>query len=99
MNLLVAALIAVFVLWMLACAAAGFLARLKLFALALLAGLTLNMAWMMLGLGARPLEANALIAQASLTLYGLCAFALGWFFGRLARRLRQTHVDSGGVSD
>jgi hypothetical protein len=58
-------------------------------------GLALNMVWMMGGLDAHPLEVHALIAQASVTLYALCAFGLGWFVGRIARawaasRVKQT---------
>ena len=62
-----------------------------------MAGLALNMAWMMIGLNARLLEINALIAQASAALYACAAFGCGWLAGRIMREWRASRVDSGGV--
>ncbi|NNE52690.1 MAG: hypothetical protein HKN30_09840 [Sulfitobacter sp.] len=97
MSLPLFILILALIIWVLACAYAGFALRFRLFAVALLSGLCLNYLWMLLGLGAEAFEFNVMVAQASLTLYGLCAFAIGWFLGRLVRQWRESQVDSGGV--
>lgn len=92
MSTLIVVMIAVLVVWMLACAWCGFRKRFGLFAVALLGGLALNMASMMIGLDARFLEPNALMAQGAVTLYGICAFGFGWLVGRVARAWQSSSV-------
>ncbi|APE43057.1 hypothetical protein BOO69_06220 [Sulfitobacter alexandrii] len=93
----IAVLVAILAAWMLACAVQGYRVRLLGFAGVLVLGLALNMLWMTLHLDARPLEGNALIAQAALTLYGLCAFGAGWLVGRVVRQFRASRVDDSTV--
>ena len=97
MNMLVLILISLLIFWMLACAYCGYHLRILRFFAVLIAGLALNMAWMMIGLNARLLEINALIAQASAALYACAAFGCGWLAGRIMREWRASRVDSGGV--
>ena len=85
----------ILVLWMSICVWCGFTRRFRTFAVVLLAGLALNFAWMVLGLGAHLLERHALMAQAAVVLYGLCAMAAGWLAGRLVRHWRATRVEEG----
>ncbi len=80
-------------LWMLACAFAGYRARLGLFAVILVAGLALNTAWIVLGLGADPLSPPALSSHLSIVLFAISALGLGWLLGRLVRRFRDSRVD------
>ncbi|MDD9721232.1 hypothetical protein PVW51_11020 [Sulfitobacter sp. PR48] len=93
MSPTIMALIAVLAVWMLACAFQGYRARLLGFLGVLILGMALNMLWMALHLNATPLEGNALMAQAALVLYGLCAFGFGWLAGRLVRQFRASRVD------
>ncbi|QFT60359.1 hypothetical protein FIU94_16135 [Sulfitobacter sp. THAF37] len=86
-------LVAILGAWMLACAIQGYRVRPMGFVGVLLVGLALNMLWMALHLDARPLEGHALMAQAALTLYGLCAFGAGWLVGRVVRQFRASRVD------
>ena len=97
MNMLVLILISLLIFWMLACAYCGYHLRILRFFAVLMAGLALNMAWMMIGLNARLFEINALIAQASAALYACAAFGCGWLAGRIMREWRASRVDSGGV--
>ena len=97
MNMLVLILVSLLIFWMLACAYCGYHLRILRFFAVLMAGLALNMAWMMIGLNARLLEINALIAQASAALYACAAFGCGWLAGRIMREWRASRVDSGGV--
>jgi hypothetical protein len=93
MSMLLAILVGVLAIWMLAAAWCGYRASLWRFAVVLLIGLGLNMAWMVLGLDARPFERHALVAQAAATLYALCAFGLGWLVGRFRRAWDSSRVD------
>ncbi|MEW9919069.1 hypothetical protein AB2B41_05620 [Marimonas sp. MJW-29] len=83
-------LITVLVLWMIACAWCGFQRRYLRFLAVLIAGLVLNFVWMITGLQADPFEPNVVIAQASATLYALCAFSVGWFAARIRQAWRDT---------
>lgn len=93
MTTTIAALIAALAVWMLACGYQGYRARLLGFLGVLILGMALNMLWMALHLNATPLEGNALMAQAALMLYGLCAFGFGWLAGRVVRQFRASRVD------
>ncbi|OAN73634.1 hypothetical protein A8B82_19155 [Sulfitobacter sp. EhC04] len=93
MTTTIAALIAALAVWMLACGYQGYRARLAGFLGVLILGMALNMLWMALHLNATPLEGNALMAQAALMLYGLCAFGFGWLAGRVVRQFRASRVD------
>ena len=97
MNMLVLILVSVLILWMLAGAYCGYYVRIVRFFAVLIAGLAMNMGWMMIGLNAHPLEVNALIAQASAALYACAAFGCGWLAGRIMREWHASRVDSGGV--
>lgn len=99
MSQLVPLLVAVLGLWLCLCLYTGFALRLGLFCLVVLAGLALNMAWMVMALEAHPFEVNALVAQGSLVTYGLCAFGLGWFAGRMHRRWQASRLDRDGDED
>ena len=94
MSGLVAGLVAVLVLWMIACGICGARRNFKQFAAALIVGLTINMVWMMIRLNAHPLEDHALMAQASVTLCALCAFGFGWIAGRILDAWRQSTIES-----
>lgn len=87
------ALVSALVLWMTLCGLCGFFRRYGRFFAVLVLGWGLNTLWMVLGLGAHPLEVNALVAQTALTTYGLVAFGLGWLVGRLRRRFQDSAVD------
>ena len=63
MNMTLILLVTILLLWMAACTLCGYRGRFVGFLGVLLAGLTLNMAWMVYGLQAHPFEMNALIAQ------------------------------------
>lgn len=89
----IAILIATLAVWMLACAYQGYRARFWGFAGVLVLGMALNMLWMAVHLNATPLEGNALMAQAALVLYGLCAVGFGWLAGRVVRQFRASRVD------
>lgn len=90
-------LMAVLAVWIVACIYCGYKLRIFAFLAVLVAGLALNLCWMVLGLKAHPFEPHALVAQASLAVYGICAFGLGLLIGRAVRRWRATAVDSGEV--
>jgi 4-amino-4-deoxy-L-arabinose transferase-like glycosyltransferase len=87
-------LLAVLAVWLLVCIYTGFRLRFMLFVCVLLIGLGLNALWMMTALEARPLERSALVAQASLLVYGLCAFGVGFLARRIRRTWKQGEVDS-----
>lgn len=86
-------LVVVLLIWMAACAWAGFARRFVAFLGILIVGLMLNTAWMVIALDATPFEANAVIAQGAATLYAVCAFGSGWFAGRIRRAWRQSRVE------
>ena len=93
MTPVVMALIIVLCFWMALCAVCGFRRRLLLFVGLLLTGLTVNQVWMMVWLNAKLLEPNALMAQAALSMYGVCAFGFGWLASRVARAWADSKVD------
>ena len=64
--------------WLFGCGYAGYHRRFGLFALVVLAGLTLNF---------------ALVAQAGAMMYALSALGVGWYAGRLVRSFRDSRVD------
>jgi len=86
-------LIAGLVFWMLGCAYAGFHRRFGLFALVLVAGVTVNTAWMYFGLNAPPTSAPALMAHLAAVMYAVAAVAAGWLSGRLFRAFRESRVE------
>ncbi len=86
-------LVAVLALWMAAAGWCGYHKRFAGFVLVLLAGLALNAAWMIWGLGAKPFEMPVIYAQIAASGYALCAFMTGWLVGRLVRQLRDTRID------
>lgn len=92
MTSLAVILVTVLVIWMSACAACGYRSKVWAFVVVLVLGLGMNMAWMMIGLDARALEPHALIAQASVALYGCSAFGFGWLLGRVRRAWRESAV-------
>lgn len=87
------ALLAVFVLWLIACIWTGFRARVLWFFIVLVIGLSLNAIWVVFGLDARVFEPHALLAQVSVVLYAVGGFGLGWLAGRVAKRWRESRVD------
>lgn len=93
MTPLVMALIIALCFWMALCAICGFRRRVMLFFGLLLTGLTINQIWMMVGLNAKLLEPHALMAQAALVMYGLCAFGVGWLASRVAQAWAESKVD------
>tara|TARA_R110002072_G_scaffold18676_14_gene69732 strand:- start:476 stop:757 length:282 start_codon:yes stop_codon:yes gene_type:complete len=93
MTMTVATLVMVLAVWMLVCGWCGYRRRVFAFLAVLLAGLALNMAWMVFGLNARPFEANALMAETSALMYAIGAFGVGWLAGRLARQWQSTQVE------
>lgn len=95
MSMTVTSMIAVLGVWMLACAWTGYHKRFARFGALVLVGLGVNMLWMVAGLKAHPLDANALLAEVSLLLYAVFAFGIGWLVGRLARQLQASRVDAG----
>lgn len=90
---LLVTLLGVFAVWFGACIWCGYQSRLLRLAVVLAVGLGLNAAWMVWGLDARVFEPHALIAQASLVLYAVGGFGLGWIAGRLVRRWRESRVE------
>ncbi len=82
------------VLWMFGCAYAGYHKRFGLFAVIVLIGLVLNTLWMVIGLDAKPLSPNAIVAHAGMVLYAISAVALGFFTGRIARAFRASRVET-----
>ncbi|NNK15991.1 MAG: hypothetical protein HKP51_03695 [Sulfitobacter sp.] len=92
MNITLILLVTTLLLWMAACAICGYRGRFVGFLGVLLAGLTLNMVWMVYGLQAHPLETNALIAQGAASLYAVCAFSIGWFAARIRRAWRDSRI-------
>ena len=98
MNAVVVALLAGLGLWMLACAWCGFKRRFIGFLTVLVTGLTLNMIWLAYGLGVKPFEGHAMMAQVAALLFALCGFGAGWMAGRLNRQFRSSQVtDNTGV--
>lgn len=93
MSVTVVTLVLVLAIWMLICAWCGFRKRFVAFAGALIAGLALNMVWMVFGLQAKPFGANALMAEMSALMYGVAAFGIGWLAGRLVRQWRASRVE------
>jgi hypothetical protein len=92
-SLTVYALVSVLAVWMLAVGYCGYARRFVLCLGVLAIGVALNATWMVFGLGAHPVEPHALMAQASLLLYGFCALGAGWLVGRIARLFRDSRVD------
>lgn len=97
MSGLILLLMALLVIWMMACAYYGYKARFLAFLAVLCAGLAINVVWMVFGLNARLTEPHLLIALASVVVYAFCAFGCGWLTGRLVRQWRASVVDSRGV--
>ena len=93
LRLTLVILISILVVWMLAAGWCGLMRRYGGFVLVLLAGLALNWAWMIWGLGAKPLERPVFMAQAAATGYAVCAFLAGWLAGRITRELRANRPD------
>ena len=93
MTPLVYALIVALGFWMAICAGCGFRRRVLLFVGALLTGLTINQLWMMAGLNAKFFEPHALMAQAAVVMYGLCAFGSGWLVSRVSQAWAESRVD------
>ena len=81
--MMIAMLVSVLVLWMLAAGWCGWKGTLRGFAAVLVGGLALNTAWLMLGLGASPVNLSFAMAQAAATLYALTAYATGWLIRRI----------------
>jgi len=92
MNMTLILLVTILLLWMAACTLCGYRGRFVGFLGVLLAGLTLNMAWMVYGLQAHPFEMNALIAQGAASLYAVCAFGMGWFAARIRRAWQDSRI-------
>ncbi len=88
MNLTLVILISILVVWMLAAGWCGLMRRYGGFVLVRLAALALNWAWMIWGLGAKPLERPVFMAQAAATGSAVCALLAGRPAGRIARQLR-----------
>ncbi len=86
-------LIAVLAVWMLACAWCGFRARFVLFLGVLIFGLALDAGWIVFGLHTQLLDPHAMMAQAAVALYGICAFGAGWLAGRIVRQWRDSRVN------
>ena len=84
-------------LWMGACAYCGYQRRFLGFLAVLLAGLAVNMAWLMQGLSAHPFDVHALVMDAALTIFAVCAFAAGLYAHRVRRVWQETKVDDPGV--
>lgn len=80
--------------WMFGCAYAGYYKRFGLFAAIVVVGMGLNTLWMVLGLNAKPLSPNALVAHAGALLYAISAVALGFFAGRISRAFQASRVTS-----
>lgn len=93
MNMTVLTLMAVLAVWMVICGWCGYRKRVFAFLAVMVLGLALNMAWMIIGLNARPFEAHALMAEMSVLMYGIGAFGVGWMIGRLVRQFRKTRVE------
>lgn len=81
-------------IWMLGCAYAGYHKRFGLFAFVVLIGMALNTLWMVLGLNAKPLSPNAMVAHAGMLLYAVSAVALGFLTGRIASAFRASRVET-----
>ena len=97
MSGVVMILIAVLAVWMLACAWCGFYVRFLRFLAVLIAGLALNMVWMMTALDAKPFEPNAIMALAAAVLYAVSAFGGGYLVGRMVRQFRQSRAPDAQV--
>ncbi|WP_299874500.1 hypothetical protein [uncultured Sulfitobacter sp.] len=93
MSLTITSMIALLAVWMLAIGWTGYHKRFARFAALVLVGLGVNMLWITAGLKAHPLDPNALLAEASLLLYAVFAFGIGWLAGRLARQLQASRVE------
>ncbi len=93
MSLTITSMIALLAVWMLAIGWTGYHKRFARFAALVLVGLGVNMLWITAGLKAHPLHPNALLAEASLLLYAVFAFGIGWLAGRLARQLQASRVE------
>jgi hypothetical protein len=65
-----------------------------LFLAVLIIGMTLNIVWMVLGLNAKPLSPNAMVAHAGALLYAISALLLGFLVGRISRAFRASRVTS-----
>ncbi len=97
MNVTVGTLVGILAAWMALCCFCGLKGRYLWFLSALCAGLALNMLWMVFGLGAHVAEVHVWIAEASVTLYGVVAFVIGRFAGRLQRAWIDSRVDGPGI--
>ena len=95
MSMTVTSMIALLGVWMLAIGWTGYHKRFGRFMALLLVGLGVNMLWIVVGLKAHPLEANALLAEVAVLLYGIFAFGIGWLGGRLARQFQASRVNDG----
>ncbi len=81
------------VLWMFGCGYAGYNKRFGLFVVILVVGMSLNTAWMVLGLDARPFSPPAMTAHLAALMYAICAVGTGFLAGRLIRGFRESKVD------
>jgi len=93
MSGFVVGLLAVFAGFMLCCGVTGYRRSFLGFVTVLISGWSLNLVWMTFALNAKPLESNALIAQAALAGYGFCGFATGFMISRFVRAFRATAVE------
>ncbi len=91
--MLIAFLIAGLLLWMLGCGYAGFNKRFGLFLIILVVGMSLNTAWMVFGLDARPFSPPAMTAHLAAFMYAVFAVGIGFLVGRLVRGFRESRVD------
>ena len=87
-------LIAGLAVWMFGCAFAGYHKRFGLFLVVLIMGMSLNTAWMVFGLDAKPLSNPAIMAHAGVLLYAFAAVGFGWLAGRMVRGFRESSVKS-----
>lgn len=90
MNVTVGTLVGILAAWMALCCFCGLQRRYVWFFAVLFGGLALNMMWMVLALNATVYEQNVWIAEGSVTLYGVVAFFIGRFIGRI----RAAWIDS-----
>lgn len=83
--------------WLGACAICGYQRNVMRFLAVLFAGLAAHLAWMVFGLSAHPFSYASIMADASMTIFALCAFAAGFYASRLRRVWHETTVDDDAV--
>ncbi|MCX7559351.1 hypothetical protein OS190_07190 [Sulfitobacter sp. F26204] len=94
MNGMIGTIVGLFAFWMAACCFCGFKKRFVAFLAVGFTGLAANMAWMVFGLKADPLEDNLLIAQTAAAIYALSAFGIGLFLARVRRLWSESRITS-----